>query len=106
MRPKRHPDVLINFPSKNYSLAVPYGVSLVIGPWNYPVQLCLNPIIGAIAAGNTVLFKAFRMGAPCCRGIKKNDRIFDPEYIAVIIGDHTISSTLVNLDLDYIFFYR
>ena len=105
MRPKRHPDVLINFPSKNYSLAVPYGVSLVIGPWNYPVQLCLNPIIGAIAAGNTVLLKPSEWAPHVAEVLKKMiEEFFDPEYIAVIIGDHTISSTLVNLDLDYIFF--
>ena len=105
MRPKRYPDVLINFPSKNYSLAVPYGVSLVIGPWNYPVQLCLNPIIGAIAAGNTVLLKPSEWAPHVAEVLKKMiEEFFDPEYIAVIIGDHTISSTLVNLDLDYIFF--
>ncbi len=105
MRPKKHPDVLINFPSKNYSLAVPYGVSLVIGPWNYPVQLCLNPIIGAIAAGNTVLLKPSEWAPNVAEVLKKMiEEFFDPEYIAVIIGDHTISSTLVNLDLDYIFF--
>ena len=105
MRPKKHPDVLINFPSKNYSLAVPYGVSLVIGPWNYPVQLCLNPIIGAIAAGNTVLLKPSEWAPHVAEVLKKMiEEFFDPEYIAVIIGDHTISSTLVNLDLDYIFF--
>ena len=105
MHPKRHPDVLINFPSKNYSLAVPYGVSLVIGPWNYPVQLCLNPIIGAIAAGNTVLLKPSEWAPHVAEVLKKMiEEFFDPEYIAVIIGDHTISSTLVNLDLDYIFF--
>tara|TARA_B100001248_G_C27367204_1_gene449699 strand:+ start:269 stop:1672 length:1404 start_codon:yes stop_codon:yes gene_type:complete len=105
MRPKKHLDVLINFPSKNYSLAVPYGVSLVIGPWNYPVQLCLNPIIGAIAAGNTVLLKPSEWAPHVAEVLKKMiEEFFDPEYIAVIIGDHTISSTLVNLDLDYIFF--
>ena len=71
MRPKKHPDVLINFPSKNYSLAVPYGVSLVIGPWNYPVQLCLNPIIGAIAAGNTVLLKPSEWAPHVAEVLKK-----------------------------------
>ena len=105
MRPKRHPDVLINFPSKNYSIAIPYGVSLIVGPWNYPVQLCLNPIIGAIAAGNTVLLKPSEWAPNVAKVLKQMfEDFFDPEYVAVIIGDSTVSSALVNLDLDYIFF--
>lgn len=105
MRPKRHPDVLINFPSKNYSIAIPYGVSLVVGPWNYPVQLCLNPIIGAIAAGNTVLLKPSEWAPNVAKVLKQMfEDFFDPKYIAVITGDSTVSSALVNLDLDYIFF--
>ena len=49
---------LINFPSKDYILPEPYGNTLIISPWNYPFQLAsLTPLVGAVAAGNTVVLK-------------------------------------------------
>ena len=52
-------DTIANFPSKNYIYPDPYGVCLVIGAWNYPLQLTLAPIIGAMAAGNTCIIRSF-----------------------------------------------
>jgi len=48
---------LLNFPAKSYIYQEPYGVALIMSPWNYPLQLSLMPLIGAIAAGNTVILK-------------------------------------------------
>ena len=48
---------LINFPSKDYILPEPYGNTLIISPWNYPFQLAITPLVGAVAAGNTVVLK-------------------------------------------------
>jgi aldehyde dehydrogenase (NAD+) len=105
MKPQKQRDVLINFPSKNFSIASPYGVALIIGPWNYPVQLCLNPLIGAIAAGNTALLKPSEWAPEVAEVLTKMIQEYFPEqYIAVIMGDSDISSQLVELDVDYIFF--
>ena len=48
---------LINFPAKSYVIKEPYGVTLIISPWNYPFQLSMIPLIGSVAAGNTVILK-------------------------------------------------
>ncbi len=56
-RPHRVKSSLINFPSKDYILPEPYGNILIISPWNYPFQLAVTPLVGAIAAGNTVVLK-------------------------------------------------
>ena len=57
MRPQYVPIALPQFPAKTYRLAEPYGVTLIMAPWNYPVLLCLEPLIDAIAAGNCVVLK-------------------------------------------------
>ena len=54
-QPHRAKSSLINFPSKDYILPEPYGNTLIITPWNYPFQLAVTPLVGAIAAGNTVV---------------------------------------------------
>ena len=54
-RKKRVGGSIFNFPSKNYLIPEPYGNTLIITPWNYPFQLSLTPLIGAVAAGNTVV---------------------------------------------------
>ena len=56
-RKKRVSGSIFNFPSKNYLIPEPYGNTLIITPWNYPFQLSLTPLIGAVAAGNTVIIK-------------------------------------------------
>ena len=55
--PRRVAGSLINFPSQDFLLSEPYGTVLMISPWNYPFQLAMVPLIGAIAAGNTVILK-------------------------------------------------
>ena len=56
-KPKRVKSTLASFPSKDYLLLEPYGITLIISPWNYPFQLALLPLISSIAAGNTVVIK-------------------------------------------------
>ena len=56
-RTHRAKSSLINFPSKDYILPEPYGNTLIISPWNYPFQLAITPLVGAVAAGNTVVLK-------------------------------------------------
>jgi aldehyde dehydrogenase (NAD+) len=104
-KPKTVSGSLINFPSKNTVYSEPYGVALVIGAWNYPIQLTLNPVIGAMAAGNCVIAKpsemASRSSAIMARFINE---AFDPGYLHVVEGAAETSQQLLDAPPDYIFF--
>src|SRR5687768_190058 len=82
MQPERVPTNLVNFPSSSYILRDPLGVVLIIGPWNYPIQLLFTPLIGAIAAGNCVVLKASEF-APATADIMRRiiSETFPPNYI-------------------------
>nr|WP_261764497.1 aldehyde dehydrogenase [Paenibacillus xylanexedens] len=83
----------------------PYGVALIIAPWNYPFQLAFGPLIGAIAAGNCAVIKPSELTPATSRLI--NDLIQDiypEEYIAVMEGEVETSTALLNEKFDYIFF--
>src|SRR5215204_5091812 len=79
---------LLNFPSKSYILNEPLGVILIIGPWNYPLQLLLVPLIGSIAAGNCAVLKPSEF-APATAAVLNRiiEGAFDPAYITVVQGD-------------------
>ena len=83
----------------------PYGVVLIIAPWNYPFQLAIAPIIGALAAGNCVLLKPSEL-APNTSAIlaKLVKEIFTEEYVSVVEGGIETSSALLYEKYDYIFF--
>jgi aldehyde dehydrogenase (NAD+) len=94
----------VNFISKSFIYPEPYGVSLVIGAWNYPFQLTVGPAIGAIAAGNTVIMKPSRVAEETYRVIETIVReIFDPQYVAVV--DQAVEhNDMLAERYDYIFF--
>ena len=102
---KKAQSSLINFPSRSYIKPQPYGVTLVIAPWNYPVQLALNPAVGAIAAGNTVILKPSEH-APHTSGLLATliNRNFDSGFLHVEEGDAETTQSLLSKPLDYIFF--
>ncbi len=104
-KPKRVFPSMLNFPSTDKIYSEPYGNTLIISPWNYPYQLALSPLIGAIAAGNTAVLKPSEL-APHTSKILKNiiSTVFDTEYIAVVEGDATIAQELLAQNWDYIFF--
>lgn len=79
---------LLNFPSRSYIMKEPLGVVLIIGPWNYPFQLLLNPLIGAIAAGNCAVLKASEF-APAAEAVIKKiiELVFPKEYVLFVEGD-------------------
>ncbi|WP_134703566.1 aldehyde dehydrogenase [Ammoniphilus sp. YIM 78166] len=91
--------------SKSMIYPEPYGVVLVIAPWNYPYHLAIAPIIGAIAAGNCVMLKPSeltpRTSALLVELIQK---VFLPEYISVVEGGIEVSTSLLEKKFDYIFF--
>jgi aldehyde dehydrogenase (NAD+) len=96
---------LFQFPGSSYIYAEPYGVSLIISPWNYPFQLVVGPLIGSIAAGNCSIVKPSEYASHTARIfneiISKN---FNPGYIAVVEGQAETSQALLDEDFDYIFF--
>ncbi|MEI3604848.1 aldehyde dehydrogenase [Pseudogracilibacillus sp. SE30717A] len=91
--------------TKSFIAYEPYGVTLIISPWNYPLQLALAPTIGAIAAGNTVIIKPSELTPATSSLLAMLIRnTFDPNYITVIEGDKYVVDKLINEQVDYIFF--
>jgi aldehyde dehydrogenase (NAD+) len=92
-------------PSKSAIITEPLGVSLIIAPWNYPVQLLLNPLVGAIAAGCTAVLKPSpyvpNVSVALARMIKE---CFDESYVAVVQGHRDVNSALLKERYDIIFF--
>ena len=104
-KPKRISSSFINFPSKDYILYQPYGMVLIISPWNYPFQLALLPAISAFSAGNNVILKPSEHTPHTSSLIKEIvDKVFPTEFFKVIEGDAHIASKLLEYKWDYIFF--
>lgn len=104
-RPKRVATPIIHFLSSSRIYQEPYGVVLIIGPWNYPFNLLIAPLVGAIAAGNCVLIKpselAGEMSGTFSRLISK---YFHPDYICAVEGGLDVSRQLLAGKFDYIFY--
>lgn len=103
-------------PNKSYHIGIgglgksslsyqPYGSVLIISPWNYPLQLTLMPLIGAIAAGNSCFIKPSEF-APAISSMLSEliPKYFDAELITVVEGDSSVAEELLELDWDFIFF--
>ncbi|MGV0738621.1 aldehyde dehydrogenase family protein [Mycobacterium syngnathidarum] len=83
----------------------PYGTVLIIGPWNVPFQLTLTPAVGAIAAGNTVVLKPSELAPASSRLMSELvPRYLDPEAVAVVEGDGTVTQELIAQGLDRVLF--
>ena len=104
-KPRRVRSGLMLFPAASYIYAEPYGVSLIISPWNYPFQLVISPLIGSIAAGNCSVVKPSEYAphtASVFNEIISNN--FDANYISVIEGEEDVSRALLDEAFDCIFF--
>ena len=105
MRTKVVPTGLTQFPGVSKIYHDPYGVVLIISPWNYPFQLTMMPLIGAIAGGNCAVVKPSDYAPATSHVIQKIvANIFDPSYVVVVEGDLHVNTALLNLKFDYIFF--
>jgi aldehyde dehydrogenase (NAD+) len=107
MAPEKVRTNLLNLPSKSKILKEPLGVVLIIGPWNYPVQLLLNPLIGAIAAGNCVVLKPSEFAGASDAVMKKIiEDVFPKEYIFYVQGEgaKVIPEMVNNFTFDHIFY--
>lgn len=105
MKPRKARLPLTSLPAKGRVVAEPLGVALVIAPWNYPVQLLLEPIAAALAAGNTVAAKPSEL-SPATSGViaaKLGDYV-DSDVVAVFEGDVPVSTALLEERFDHIFF--
>ena len=93
------------FPTKSYIKKEPYGTVLIIGPFNYPVQLVFEPLIGAIAAGNTAIVKPSELTPHVAIVIKDIiEDTFDEAYVSVVEGGIEETQSLLSLPFDYMFF--
>ncbi|MDE6850774.1 MAG: aldehyde dehydrogenase [Clostridia bacterium] len=102
---KRVKTPLAQFASKSYRLPSPYGTVLVMNPWNYPFLLSMDPLIAAVAAGNTVVLKTSAYSPNTNAAIEKVvSGVFPREYVAVIFGGSQINKVLFDTKFDYIFF--
>jgi aldehyde dehydrogenase (NAD+) len=91
--------------SKSLIYPEPYGVSLIIAPWNYPFQLALAPLVGAIAAGNCAVIKPSELTPHTSKLLSELvAETFDPAYITVVEGAVQTSSALLEQPFDHIFF--
>ncbi|WP_160726155.1 aldehyde dehydrogenase [Bacillus sp. USDA818B3_A] len=103
--PKKVKTPVTHIGSNSYIYPEPYGVALIIAPWNYPFQLAVAPLIGAIAAGNCAIIKPSEL-TPKTSEVLENliHEIFTEEFIAVVQGGVETSQALLNQQVDYIFF--
>lgn len=102
---KRVKTPIAQFISKSFVVPEPYGMVLIMAPWNYPVQLCLEPLVGAVAAGNVAIVKPSAYAAEvshCLANIV--EEVFPPEYVAVVEGGRDQNTRLLEEKFDYIFF--
>ncbi len=105
MRRESHSTPLKMTPSRSYTISQPLGCSLIVSPWNYPVQLLLNPLVGAISAGCTAILKPSPYVPQVSEVVEQMiEATFDEKYIAVVQGNREVNSALLEQRFDIIFF--
>lgn len=104
VRRKRVSTPVLHFIAHSYIEAQPYGQVLILSPWNFPFQLSILPLMGAIAAGNCVIMKCSQQVPATLGVIKKLLANFDERLVKLVEGDHSISDFLLSQKFDYIFF--
>jgi aldehyde dehydrogenase (NAD+) len=105
MKPKKVGTPLLLLGTQGYIMSEAKGLCLIIAPWNYPFNLAINPLVHAIAAGNSVILKPSELSPNTSSFIKKMIfSLFDQSEVAVFEGDATVSTYLLELKFDHIFF--
>lgn len=105
MKPERVRSILAIQPGKSLIYREPYGVILIIAPWNYPIQLSLNPLVGAVAAGNCAIVKPSEL-VPATSALLANvlPKYIDNDCIQIIEGGVPETTALLAEKFDYIFY--
>jgi aldehyde dehydrogenase (NAD+) len=103
--PQRHHTPLLVWPARSSVHPEPYGVALIMGPWNYPVQLLLSPLVGAMAAGNCAVLKPSELAPQTSAALARLiGATFAEDYIAVVQGQRDTAEALLQQKFDTIFF--
>lgn len=104
-RPQKVSGSILNFPSKNYVYSQPYGISLIIGAWNYPIQLTIAPLLGSMAAGNCSILKPSELASHSSSLLAELiNSHFDAGYLHVVEGNAEVTQSLLEQPMDHIFF--
>lgn len=102
IKPRRVKTPLSQFLASSYIVQEPYGIVVIMSPWNYPFLLTMQPLIGALAAGNTCIVKPSRHSINTSKVIKKIiEKIYNEEYVSVVWGED-VSEEILKQDVDYI----
>lgn len=105
MKSRRISNRLSHFPAVGYRVNEPFGVVLIVSPWNYPINLTFEALVGAISAGNCAVIKPSAYSEKTSHVIKEIiEETFAPEYISVVEGGRAENQALFNQKFDYIFF--
>lgn len=105
MKPRRARTAVGQLPGTCCVYSEPYGVTLIMSPWNYPFQLTVAPLIGAVSAGNCAVIKPSAYSAATSALLKRmTGELFEPEYIACVEGGRQENAALLHQRFDYIFF--
>lgn len=104
-RPHRVPTPLSQFAATSFTSPSPYGTVLIMSPWNYPVMLTLEPLVDALAAGNTAVVKPSAYAPATSQVLQKIlSECFEPEYVCVVTGGRAENQALLRQKFDKIFF--
>lgn len=103
-KPKRVPGTLGGFPSRSRIYREPYGVVLVLAPWNYPFLLALSPVVGALAAGNCVMLKCSKSSLHCAEVIQRMVNEAFPPEVCYAVDAQVNYSEILEQEYQYIFF--
>ena len=105
MKPRRRRAPLVAWPARGFVRPEPYGVALIVGPWNYPLQLLLAPLVGAMAAGNCAVLKPSEFAPHTAAAIGELiGAAFSPEYLTLVPGEREVAEALLREKFDVIFF--
>ncbi|HKM11359.1 MAG: aldehyde dehydrogenase [Bacilli bacterium] len=105
MKPEKVKNPLANFPGKAWRQPSPFGNVLIMSPWNYPILLTLDPLICALSAGNTAVVKpgSYSKNVSLVLNTMLSE-IFEPNYVAVVLGGRQENAELLDQKFEYIFF--
>lgn len=103
--PQRAKTPLMHFPARSTVYPQPYGVAAILAPWNYPIQLCLVPLVDALAAGNVVLVKPSHTSAHTGVLIQRLcQEVFDPRYVHCLFDLPNLNPNMEKIKVDFMFF--
>jgi len=104
-RPQRRPTPWFVAPARGWVQPEPFGVALILGPWNYPLQLLLNPLVSAIAAGNCALLKPSELAPRTAEALATLVQdTFEPHYVLSVTGGADTAEELLRERFDKVFF--